>query len=148
MTARDIIRAKQVVEDFLRYNGMENIYLSIEDSPSLSNVEPDVTFDSSNPFYSWGIYVNWSVKDISIHGPSSADWRNALTKKPQKRNIFSSVNNTFNPSPNGVWIGPFRSITDAYTFADLLRRVLYLQTHEDSKIFASRGITHLPERIF
>ena len=129
MTNRDVLNAKRVVEEFLRNNGVINIY-----SQTTSN--------------SYGIYVNWSVKDITINGPSSTRWKNALTGSHIKGSIFVQEPNTFSSTDNGVWVGPFGSFPEAYTFADLLRRILYIQTHEDTKVAASTGINHIPMRLF
>ena len=130
MGPSDVIRAKRDIEEYLRENGVSSLYVETKDIIN-----------------SYGIYVNWSVKDISIHGPSSNDWRRAIESEHNNHD-FININNTFNSTSNGVWIGGFKSFTDAYTFADLLRRRLYLLTHEDSKIFGSKGIKNIPERLF
>jgi len=128
MKAIHVISAKKDVEKYLNENGMKNIYAK--------DIDP-----------SYGIYVNWSVKDISIHAPSSNDWQRARNQE-HRNELFYDKKNTFNSTQNGVWIGGFKSFTDAYTFADLLRRYLYILTHEDSKIFASKGIVDIPTKIF
>jgi hypothetical protein len=122
MTQNDVVAAKQTVETFLRNNGAQNIY-------------------SSSTANSWAIYVNWTNKFISLHGPQSPDWSRAQGNK-------STFFHVFQPSSNGFWIGPFSSFEIAYSFAELLRRALYLHTHEETSITSSRGVNFQPMRLF
>lgn len=123
MTQQDILSAKQVIENFLRNNGVLSIYS-----------------DSTNS-NDWGLYVNWTNKSISLHGPSSSDWRRAVNSSETTANIFSVTS-------NGMWIGPFLGFEIAYAFAELLRRALYLNTHEEVLITSSRGISSQPIKLF
>lgn len=122
MTQRDVLSAKQTVENFLRANGVTSIY-------------------STSTSGSWGLYVNWTNKVISLHGPSSSDWRNAV-------NTSGTVANTFAVTSNGMWIGPFSTFDMAYTFSELLRRALYLSVHEETVLTSSRGISPQPIKLF
>lgn len=122
MTEQDILHAKSIVEQYLRSNGLQGIY-------------------AQGPQNSWGIYVNWTNRTLTIHGPTSQQWQNSVANPGQVQNTYSRTN-------NGFWIGPFPSFPNAYTFAELLRRVVYLSTHEEMVLSSSTGIQQLPFRIF
>ncbi len=85
-----------------------------------NNVETSIYAKSTNN--SWGIYINWTNKSITIHGPNSQE----CNQTSQSNNIL----NMFNETSNGVWLGPFDSFCKAYTFASLLKQVLYLKTQK------------------
>ena len=116
-----VLKAKEIVESFLRNNGVANIYTTTNQN-------------------TYGIYINWTSKSITIHGPNSNAWLNAM-KNPNQNNIF-------NKTDNGLWIGPFSSFTVAFTFAELLKRVLYINTMKGVALASGNGIKHNPMKIF
>ena len=115
----DILKAKKTAEDFLTMNGMD-IYVD----------------DTSK---GWGVYVNGVTKNIGIHSPSSSRWKstsssgNILTD-----NVFTSPNKKPNSMTVDIWIGGFKDIATAYTFADIMRRVIYLDTGNEFVMSAGR----------
>ena len=123
MTEQDILRSKHIVENYLGNNGLQgNIY-------------------AQNPQNSWGLYVNWTNRVITIHGPTSNQWQAARTNP-------GPVSNTYSRTNNGLWIGPFPSFAMAYTFGALLRCVTYLDVHEEMTLASSHGVVHIPYKIF
>jgi len=124
MNRDDVLKAKDIVELFLQKNGIKNIYTQ----PSSQNT--------------YGVYIDWTVKNITIHGPNSTYWQNALQ---HPSNIGPNI---FKDTKNGLWIGPFPSFINAFTFSELLRKTLYLNTHEEVLLSSSSGITNTPFRIF
>jgi len=152
MRETDILSAKQLVETFLKNNGTDYIYaeLKLEDQdPIPENTQTSNPFSPSSnnsygnlkTFRTWGIYVNWSVKTLTLHGPDSNDWKKAIKNPTSIPNIFHSKN-------TGFWIGPFPSFEMAYTFSELMKKALYLKTHEETLISSSRGIINQPIKLF
>ena len=121
MRMRHVLRAKRIVDSFLGNNGVAGIYTTTNQN-------------------TYGIYINWTCKSITIHGPNSNAWLNAMNNPNQ--------NNIFNMTDNGLWIGPFSSFTVAFTFAELLKRVLYINTREEVALASGNGIKHNPMKIF
>ena len=122
MTQQDVIQAKQYVEAYLSSNGIQNIY------------------SSSNQSY--GIYVNWTNKSITLHGPTSYDWI-SVQNYPH-----SQIGNIYKVTKNGLWIGPFDNILFAYGYAELLKKYLYLICHEETSLSSSNGINNNPTKPF
>jgi len=119
----DILNAKAVVDNILEMNG-----LTLDSTMS--------GIYSSSPETGYGIYVNPTVKSISIHSPLSKRW--TLSAKVKHPLVVPPDPHVFAPSSSksqktlqrtgDLWIGGFKDFACAYTYADLLRRAIYKQT--------------------
>ena len=126
MVKNDLRKAVKVVEEFLKANGMNTVY-------------------SNDKQQGWAVYISLINKSITVHGPTSGFLHTTITKTDRKPDEVNE--NIFDATSNGAWIGLFRTITDAYAFAELLRRALYLDTAEDSCVALGKGINMTPRRL-
>lgn len=118
----EILKAVKQVKSILEMNGCGDVF------------KPPIDQEV------WGIYINGSIKGISIHGPDSSDWKKVLKNNPDSDNGIFSGNkkaNTKNP-PKDRWIGGFESFIHAYAFAELLKRVIYREHGVEMSLSGSK----------
>ena len=119
----DVITAKRAVDVFLELNGVK-----LDDSVT--------GIYMSSPETGYGIYVNPTVRNITIHSPKSRRW--VMSSKVAHPLVAHSDSHIFAPSSSksdktlkrtgDLWIGGFKDFAYAYAYAELLRKAILLLT--------------------
>ena len=65
----------------------------------------------------WVLYINKTNNFVSVHNISTSPYLDP--------NNFTAESEILHESPDAIWVGKFKTFTDAFAFAEIFRRKMF-----------------------